>query len=109
MGMMTTDDAGTVWQSERTSRSYTEGGKDFAEDGQPALWEDSDHPTWAGAEVHFRCLVKAFRSRCASGGFICGGNTNTSGSNQSWNTQQGSWQQGSWHDNRYARSHPYAG
>lgn len=68
-GMLTTDAEGTVWQNEAVCRSYTENGQDFTENGQLALWEDSFHSTPSGAEVHFRCLVKALKARCVEGGF----------------------------------------
>eukprot|EP00930_Biecheleria_cincta_P056468 TRINITY_DN42585_c0_g1_i1.p1 TRINITY_DN42585_c0_g1~~TRINITY_DN42585_c0_g1_i1.p1 ORF type:complete len:265 (-),score=22.84 TRINITY_DN42585_c0_g1_i1:106-900(-) len=67
-GMLTRDAAGVVWQC--GGRSYTESGVDYTEDGELALWEDSLHPTVAGAKAHFRCLVAAFRARYESAATI---------------------------------------
>lgn len=63
-GMLVSDECGVVWQS--GGRSYTEAGVDYTEEGNPALWEDSWHPTKAGAEVHFRSLVKVFTKEFGS-------------------------------------------
>lgn len=95
-GMLTTDETGTIWQNEGT-----------------CLWEDSVHPTAAGAEVHFRSVVKAFRARCVDGDFagkFAKSSLDTSSSamrappwpNEVWNFQAVSWGR-----NHYARSKPY--
>jgi len=63
-GMLVADAAGAAWQA--GGRSYTQHGIDYTEGGDLALWEDCWHPTVAGAEEHFRCLVKAFRARYES-------------------------------------------
>lgn len=110
-GMLTTDESGVVWQTEGACRSYTSEGNSFTADGQIALWEDSDHPTAAGAAVHFRCVVKAFKARCANGGFtgpksskaIPSTDMSAAWMNQAWNWQPVS----SWQSNGYARSQPY--
>lgn len=67
-GMLVSDAEGNVWQAK--GRSYTQSGVDYTEDGALALWEDPWHPTAAGAEQHFRCLVKAFRARYMNAGVI---------------------------------------
>jgi hypothetical protein len=65
-GMLETDAEGTIWQAISKGGSYKANGMDFSENGEPALWEDSLHPTGAGAEVHCQCLIKAFRARFES-------------------------------------------
>jgi len=69
-GMLATDAAGVVWQT--GGRSYTEAGVDYAEGGELAMWEDSWHPTAAGAATHLRCLVKTFRRRFESSSVLAG-------------------------------------
>lgn len=57
---------GELWQNEAVSRCAdrcTKRSLDYGPDGRLALWEDSWHPTAPGAQLHFRCLVKAFQDR----------------------------------------------
>lgn len=63
---------GEVWQNEAVSRCAarcTKKSPDYNAAGELAHWEDSQHPTAIGAQLHFRCLVKLFQARCAGGGF----------------------------------------
>lgn len=52
------DAEGALWQDEETCRSYTEHGVSYSSQGQPAMWEDSQHPSAAGAEEHLRRLIR---------------------------------------------------
>merc|ERR1711879_393412 len=52
---------GELWQDIATCCSYTSGGIDYNKNGQPALWYDAQHPSAAGAEAHFRCLISALQ------------------------------------------------
>lgn len=108
-GLLTTDAEGTIWQNEAKCRSHTSNGKDYSTDGELALWEDSEHPTAAGAETHFRCLVKAFKARYETANSndlpsvqtthnqLAGprappSNIITSAPQQAWINQPGAWQ-----------------
>merc|ERR1712187_1107000 len=64
---------GEVWQNEAVSRCpemCTKKSPDYNSNGDLAHWEDSWHPTAVGADVHFRCFVKAIQTRCQRGGVI---------------------------------------
>lgn len=65
-GMFTTDAYGAIWQAAAKCRSYTQNDIDYSENGQLALWADSENPTALGAETHFQCLVDTFRIRFGS-------------------------------------------
>lgn len=65
-GMLAPDAEGALWQSAAACRSYSSGGQELSENGELALWEDSEHPTAEGAKVHFQCLVNTFRARYES-------------------------------------------
>eukprot|EP00930_Biecheleria_cincta_P044646 TRINITY_DN30737_c0_g1_i1.p1 TRINITY_DN30737_c0_g1~~TRINITY_DN30737_c0_g1_i1.p1 ORF type:complete len:311 (+),score=49.60 TRINITY_DN30737_c0_g1_i1:33-965(+) len=52
------DEEGALWQDEETCWSYTDHGVSYSSQGQPAMWEDSQHPSAAGAEEHLRRLIR---------------------------------------------------
>lgn len=60
-------DDSVYWQNEAKCRKMVNHGEAYSEDGELALWEDSEHPTAAGANLHFRCLVSAFIDRYEHG------------------------------------------
>merc|ERR1719181_2277949 len=69
-GEMLIEQDGETWQNEAVSRCAamcTKKGPDYNANGELAHWEDSQHPTALGAEVHFRCFVKALEARCLRG------------------------------------------
>lgn len=69
-GMLVTDEEGDVWQNRAKCRDHVNHGVDHSEDGELALWADSEHPTAKGAEVHFRCLVQTFLRRFDNPGVV---------------------------------------